>query len=239
LGYSQREAYDCWETDFVSLSDMSIENGEKLKSGDGCIFKFCPHCGTNLEKVVENKINELVELKKQQEQETKLKNEKRKEEFEKQVLLEAQTTGLARLPEGVFIVIFNPTKSSYGKNVVIAGTKDHILRSCVHFNQQRSIKEELIIQVIYKVPSPEFISSIMESNGWTAINASKTVFQKKIGAHTHVLDYAKESGTIYANTIDENDYKTYDNFSIHRLNDYLSIVKVDQINGLELETVSL
>jgi uncharacterized Zn finger protein (UPF0148 family) len=237
VGYIESNGYDGdIITEFIHATFYEISTAKKLKYSDGCLYSFCPYCGKKLEGVVDKRV-EFLELEKQKrDEEERVKREKAEKILMDKVIETSIKTKLNQLPDdGNFVVVFQPTKSSYyTKDVVINGTKDLILRNCVHYNQNKSTPDELIIKEIYRVMSMESFSLLMSANGWV-VSPSGLCTKKEGNKKKEVsLD---NGGIVYITerTVDEDgEYcrPNYDMFAIHRLGNYLGV-------NVSLETITL
>lgn len=229
IGYTEeRDGYDGTLTEFVSLDDLYLSKAKDLKSSNGSLFNFCFNCGKKLEGLFDKKVESLLAEKNQRDEEERLKKEKANELFNQKVLAESIKTKLNQLPEeGSFVVVFYPDKDSYGKNIVLTGSKDLILRNCIHIRQNRSNPDTLIVKSIYKVFSQEVFADILLKQGWNFVGTTKTL-EITDGNKKKQLSLDSD-GTIYVTEkpadLEKDDYGSniYDRFTINRLGEYLKI----------------
>ena len=232
IGYIESDGYDgSTITDFITM-DSSWDDLKTLKSQKNS-FSFCPYCGSNVSEILDSKIEEYAEMKKKKDKEDALKREKANVLFMNKVEMTARENKLDQLPEeGNFIVVFHPTKNSYGKDLVLTGTKDIILKNCVHYNQNKSNPDTLLVKNVFKVFSKETFSEIMVKNDWEKVGDYPR-FVKTMGNKTRELTFDSD-GTVYVTEKvkdSDGDVSTnYDRFTINRLGDYLnSSVELEQV----------
>lgn len=226
LGYYENERYDSNETTFVNLTDSLCEL-KKIKMIDGSRFDYCPNCGKKLESVLEDKMAELEALKLRYDEEVKQKKEKVNLEFLQKMEEIAKKTGLDQLEDNItYMVIFHPMKSTNGKDYMLSGDKDLIIRNSVNHNYNRANPEELIIKKIEKVYTIEQFSEICLKYEYVSMTTDNKVFEKTFNENNRLsLYFDGRDSRIYATrrlTDQDGDTHTnYDQFYYFDLEKYL------------------
>jgi hypothetical protein len=230
--------YSNVETLFIHLQSNDLKELKKLQSNseESFIFNFCPKCGQNLENTLNKKIKMMEkEVLKRKKEEEKQKI-KKQDLFNKKVLEAGISTKLNQLPEDQsFAIIFYPTQQSYGKDVLMAGDKNFILRNCVHYNSNKSNPEQLIVKKIYIMPTKEEFDEIFTKCGGWDLKSFDLAYSKNEGNKSLEISI-DSSGTVYLNTKTTDEFgdtnTNYDRFSFIFLEKFLGI-------NIELKTFTL
>jgi hypothetical protein len=237
IGYIETSTYDeGLDTNFMHLNDISLSDATDLKSHKGSLFNFCSTCGKNLEGLLDKRVELLTTEVVKQNEIDRINKEKANLAFNKKVDEVSKQTKLNQLPDhGTFVVVFYPTKDSYGKDSIINGSKELILRNCVHINTNRSNPDILTVKTIYKVDNESFYKTMKEDN-WTQLG-EKPEYQYFEKVESNIKkQLSMESGIVYVTEYhtdsDGDESKSYLNFAMHRLSEYL---KKDVL----LETIEL
>lgn len=239
IGYIESDGYDgSILTEFVNYQYFNLSTANDLKSSKGSLYSFCPDCGKKLEGLIDKRIDNLTAEKNRIIEEDRIKREKFELSFRQKVSEVSKQTNLDQLPEeGLFAVVFHPTNSSYGKDVVLAGSKESILRNCVHYNSNKYNPDPLVKKVIYKALSHEDLRVILTDNGWEEKGTKVNKYLEKMDGNKCKQLSLDSSGIIYINeksTDPEDGYVStnYETFAIHRLSGYLGF-------HIDLETINI
>jgi len=235
LGFVEEDGYDgAIETYFKGFDD-GLDELVKLKK-EGTVYNFCPYCGVEVRPILDARITSLTKEKEKRQKEEQARKDKEKERFNKLVVETGEKTGLAKIDDGNYMVVFQPTKSSYGKKIVLSGPKDLILRNCVNYNITKATPDELIVETIYKVPENSVIEEYFKALGWTQKKAEHFLYFEKKEDKKELVITLDSSGLAYLNTkIFDEDGDSGTNYSRF----YLFEAKVAMGKELSLDIVSL